>query len=208
MEQFTVSIDMPMEHMQNLFGRSDTHIKKIEDDLHVIIVDRDGAVKISGAREAVMKASHIVRELLTLSERGNQLEEQNVDYALEMERESGDDVLLEIDGDCICHTVSGKPIKPKTLGQKKYVDAIRDHMIVFGIGPAGTGKTYLAMAMAITAFKNNEVSRIILTRPAIEAGDFCPAIFRVRWIRTSGRYMMRFTRLWGRTVLRRIWRRA
>ena len=88
-----------------------------------------------------------------------------------MEKESGEDVLLEIDGDCICHTISGKPIKPKTLGQKKYVDAIRDHMIVFGIGPAGTGKTYLAMAMAVTAFKNNEVSRIILTRPAIEAGE-------------------------------------
>lgn len=171
MEEFTISIDMPMEHMQNLFGRGDAYIKKIEDDLHVMIVDRDGSVRISGKRDAVMKASHIVRELLTLSERGNVLEEQNVNYALEMEKESGEDVLLEIDGDCICHTISGKPIKPKTLGQKKYVDAIRDHMIVFGIGPAGTGKTYLAMAMAITAFKNNEVSRIILTRPAIEAGE-------------------------------------
>ena len=157
--------------MQNLFGRKDAYIKKIEDELHVMIVDRDGTVRISGEREGVMKAAHIVQELLTLSERGNVLEEQNVDYALEVEKESGGDVLLEIDSDCICHTVSGKPIKPKTLGQKKYVDAIRDHMIVFGIGPAGTGKTYLAMAMAITAFKNNEVSRIILTRPAIEAGE-------------------------------------
>lgn len=171
MEEFTISIDMPMEHMQNLFGRGDAYIKKIEDDLHVMIVDRDGSVRISGKRDAVMKASHIVRELLTLSERGNVLEEQNVNYALEMEKESGEDVLLEIDGDCICHTISGKPIKPKTLGQKKYVDAIRDHMIVFGIGPAGTGKTYLAMAMAITAFKSQEVERIILTRPAIEAGE-------------------------------------
>ncbi len=171
MEQFTISIDMPVEHMQNLFGRHDTHIRKIEEDLHVMIVDRDGSVKISGEPEQVRKASHIVRELLTLSERGNVLEEQNVNYALEMEKESASDVLLTIDSDCICHTVSGKPIKPKTLGQKKYVDAIRDHMIVFGIGPAGTGKTYLAMAMAITAFKNNEVSRIILTRPAIEAGE-------------------------------------
>lgn len=171
MDAFTINIEMPVEHMQNLFGRKDAYIKKIEDDLHVMIVDRDGAVRISGEREGVMKAAHIVRELLTLSERGNVLEEQNVDYALEVEKESGGDVLLEIDSDCICHTVSGKPIKPKTLGQKKYVDAIRDHMIVFGIGPAGTGKTYLAMAMAITAFKNNEVSRIILTRPAIEAGE-------------------------------------
>lgn len=171
MDAFTINIEMPVEHMQNLFGRKDAYIKKIEDDLHVMIVDRDGTVRISGEREGVMKAAHIVQELLTLSERGNVLEEQNVDYALEVEKESGGDVLLEIDSDCICHTVSGKPIKPKTLGQKKYVDAIRDHMIVFGIGPAGTGKTYLAMAMAITAFKNNEVSRIILTRPAIEAGE-------------------------------------
>lgn len=173
MGEFTVSIDVPVEHMQNLFGKCDSYIRKIEDDLHVTIVDRDGAVRISGNKEAVMKASHIVKELLALSERGNTLEEQNVNYAIEMEHESQghDDVLLEIDSDCICHTISGKPIKPKTLGQKKYVDAIRNHMIVFGIGPAGTGKTYLAMAMAITAFKNNEVSRIILTRPAIEAGE-------------------------------------
>ncbi len=171
MDAFTINIEMPVEHMQNLFGRKDAYIKKIEDDLHVVIVDRDGTVRISGEREGVMKAAHIVQELLTLSERGNVLEEQNVDYALEVEKESGGDVLLEIDSDCICHTVSGKPIKPKTLGQKEYVDAIRDHMIVFGIGPAGTGKTYLAMTMAITAFKNNEVSRIILTRPAIEAGE-------------------------------------
>lgn len=168
-----MSIDVPVEHMQNLFGRCDAYIRKIEDDLQVMIVDRDGAVRISGDREAVMKASHIVKELLALSERGNTLEEQNVNYAIELEheKEGQGDVLLQIDGDCICHTVSGKPIKPKTLGQKKYVDAIRDNMIVFGIGPAGTGKTYLAMAMAITAFKNNEVSRIILTRPAIEAGE-------------------------------------
>ena len=171
MEDFTVSIDVPVEHMQNLFGNHDSYIRKIEDDLRVAIVNRDGVVKINGDKEAVMKASHVMRELIVLSERGNRLEEQSVNYAIEMESESSEDVLLEIDGDCICHTVSGKPIKPKTLGQKQYVDAIRDHMIVFGIGPAGTGKTYLAMAMAITAFKNNEVSRIILTRPAIEAGE-------------------------------------
>ena len=172
MEEFTISIDVPVEHMQNLFGKCDSYIRKIEDDLQVMIVDRDGAVKISGVREAVMKASHVVKELLALSERGNMLEEQSVNYAIEMENENyEEDVLLEIDSDCICHTINGKPIKPKTLGQKQYVDAIRDHMIVFGLGPAGTGKTYLAMAMAITAFKNNEVSRIILTRPAIEAGE-------------------------------------
>lgn len=160
-----------MEHMQNLFGECDTYIKKIEKDLRVMIVDRDGAVKISGKQEDVERAARIVEELITLSERGNVLQEQNIDYAIEMGKESQEDVLLTIDKDCICHTINGKPIKPKTLGQKQYVDAIRNNMIVFGLGPAGTGKTYLAMAMAITAFKNNEVSRIILTRPAIEAGE-------------------------------------
>ena len=171
MEEYTVSIDAPAEHLQNLFGSHDAYIKKIEDDFHVTIVNRDGAVRLSGDQNGVAKASHVVRELLVLSERGNTLEEQNVNYAIEMESENEDGVLLEIDEDCICHTINGKPIKPKTLGQKQYVDAIRDHMIVFGLGPAGTGKTYLAMAMAITAFKNNEVGRIILTRPAIEAGE-------------------------------------
>ncbi len=171
MDAFTVSIDVPVEHMSNLFGEFDSHIKRIENDLHVMIVDRDGAVRISGKRDAADRAARIVKELLALSERGAILEEQSVDYAIELGREHKEDMLLAMDSDCICHTVSGKPIKPKTLGQKQYVDAMRDHMIVFGVGPAGTGKTYLAMAMAVTAFKNNEVSRIILTRPAIEAGE-------------------------------------
>lgn len=171
MDEFTIRMSVPVEHMQNLFGECDTYIKKIENDFQVMIVDRDGAVKISGQQKDVEKAAKIVKELVALSERGNVLQEQNIDYAIEMGRESKEDVLLTMDKDCICHTISGKPIKPKTLGQKQYVDAIRNNMIVFGLGPAGTGKTYLAMAMAITAFKNNEVSRIILTRPAIEAGE-------------------------------------
>jgi phosphate starvation-inducible PhoH-like protein len=106
-----------------------------------------------------------------LSKRGNSIEEQNVDYALSLSYEEKEAVLLELDDSIICRTVMGKPIKPKTVGQKTYVDLIRDKMIVFGIGPAGTGKTYLAMAMAITALRNNEVNKIILTRPAIEAGE-------------------------------------
>ncbi len=171
MGEYTVSIDVPVVHMQNLFGKFDSHIKKIEDDLQVMIINRDGVVRISGEKDSVDQAVRIVKELLALSERGNVLEEQNVEYAIELGREHHEDMLLKMDSDCICHTVSGKPVKPKTLGQKQYVDAIRDHMIVFGTGPAGTGKTYLAMAMAVTAFKNNEVSRIILTRPAIEAGE-------------------------------------
>lgn len=164
-------INVPTEHMQNIFGQYDNYIKKIEDDFNVTIVDRDGDVKITGADKKVRKAENIVRQLIELSKRGNTIQEQSVDYAITMEMEDKEDVLIEIDSDCICHTVSGKPIKPKTLGQKQYVDAIRNNMIVFGLGPAGTGKTYLAMAMAITSFKNEEVSRIILTRPAIEAGE-------------------------------------
>lgn len=171
MDEFTTRMDVPMEHMQNLFGEYDTFIKKLEKDFHVMIINRDGAVKISGQKENVEKAAKTIRELVHLSERGTVLQEQNIDYAIELGKEDKEEMLLTIDDDCICHTMSGKPVKPKTLGQKQYVDAIRNNMIVFGLGPAGTGKTYLAMAMAITAFKNNEVSRIILTRPAIEAGE-------------------------------------
>ena len=171
MEQFETIVEMDAAHILNVFGEYDKYVKKLEKYLDVTIVDRDGGVRISGSRKHVEQAEAILRQLLELSKRGNQIQEQNVDYAIEMSMESNNDALLEIDGDLICHTVSGKPIKPKTLGQKQYVDAIRNNMIVFGMGPAGTGKTYLAMAMAITAFKNNEVERIILTRPAIEAGE-------------------------------------
>ncbi len=112
-----------------------------------------------------------MNQLTELSKRGNTVTEQNVDYAISLVYEDQEEELVEIDKDLICYTLQGKPVKPKTLGQKKYVDAIKNGMITFGLGPAGTGKTYLAMAMAVTAFKNNEVARIILTRPAIEAGE-------------------------------------
>ena len=171
MEQFEEVIEMEAGHILNVFGEYDKYVKKLEKYLSVTIVDRDGGVRITGSRKHVEQTAAILNQLLELSKRGNQIQEQNMDYAIEMSMESNNDALLEIDGDLICHTVSGKPIKPKTLGQKQYVDAIRRNMIVFGMGPAGTGKTYLAMAMAITAFKNNEVERIILTRPAIEAGE-------------------------------------
>ena len=128
-------------------------------------------MRISGQQENVDKALKLMKELVELSTRGNLIQEQSVSYALELSKDGEEDSLLEMDEECICHTITGKPIKPKTLGQKRYIDAIRNKMIVFGIGPAGTGKTYLAMAMAITAFKNHEVERIILTRPAIEAGE-------------------------------------
>ena len=171
MGDFQIGIQIPTEHMQNIFGNYDSYIRQIEDDLQVVITDRNGEVRVNGEETDVKKAVKLINELVELSKRGNQIQEQNISYALEMSKEGEEESLLEIDAECICHTITGKPIKPKTLGQKKYIDAIRSKMIVFGLGPAGTGKTYLAMAMAITAFKNHEVERIILTRPAIEAGE-------------------------------------
>ena len=171
MADVSKEIQIPAEHIQNVFGQYDNNIKKMERQFRVSIVDRDGSIRISGREDAVKRVIDILLELTELSKRGNHIEEQKVDYAITMNMEENDEVLLEIDKDCICHTVAGKPVKPKTLGQKQYIDAIRNNMVVFGLGPAGTGKTYLAMAMAITAFKNQEVERIILTRPAIEAGE-------------------------------------
>lgn len=162
---------VPAEHERNVFGQFDEHIKKIERTLNVTLIARDGTLKIIGNEAAANKAKSVFMQLLELSRRGNTISSQNVDYALALSMEGKESAVVEIDSDCICHTINGKPIKPKTLGQKQYVDAIRDKMIVFGIGPAGTGKTYLAMAMGINAFKNDEVGRMILTRPAIEAGE-------------------------------------
>ena len=164
-------IEIPAEHEKNVFGQFDAYAKKLERTFHVTLIARDGGVKLLGEASCVDQVVRILKQLLSLSERGNTITEQNVDYAISLVYDDRESDLVEIDKDLICHTLQGKPIKPKTLGQKKYVDAIREKMITFGLGPAGTGKTYLAMAMAITAFKRNEVNRIILTRPAIEAGE-------------------------------------
>ena len=172
-----LSLALTAEDERNIFGGNDSYIKKIEKSLHVEIIDRNGELHIIGDKEGARKASGIIRELVQLSRRGSSIEEQSVDYAISLKEDEkekapiNDNILVDIDKDVICHTISGKPIKPKTLGQKRYIDAIRNNMIVFGLGPAGTGKTHLGMAMAITAFQREEVSRIILTRPAIEAGE-------------------------------------
>ena len=171
MSETTYNMDIPAEHLQNIFGQSDRYLAKLEEDLAVVISDRNGTVRITGEESHVKKCVKILSELMETSVSGNEIEEQRVNYALTLSEEENSEAFTEIDKDVICHTINGKPIKPKTLGQKAYVDAIRKNMIVFGMGPAGTGKTYLAMAMAITAFKKDEVSRIILTRPAIEAGE-------------------------------------
>jgi len=171
MGMMETTIEIPVQHEQNVFGQFDVFAKKIERTLHVTLIARGENVKIMGDAVRVEKARKVLNQLIELSKRGNTIEEQNVNYVLALVMEDCEESVVEIDKDIICHTIQGKPIKPKTLGQKKYVDAIRKQMITFGLGPAGTGKTYLAMAMAITAFKNNEVGRIILTRPAIEAGE-------------------------------------
>lgn len=164
-------IDVPAEHERKVCGQFDCYLKKIERTLHVSMIARDGEIKIIGPDHAVKKAKSVFSTLIELSKRGEEVGEQNVDYALALSFEGKDEALLEIDKDIICRTINGKPVKPKTLGQKQYIDLIRKKMIVFGVGPAGTGKTYLGMSMAIQAFKNGEVNRIILTRPAIEAGE-------------------------------------
>ena len=158
-------------HIQNVFGQFDVNMKKIERNLHVTLVFRDDVLKVIGEEKAAEKAEEVIKSLLVLAERGNVITEQNVDYALSLSVTEKVEDIVELDKDVICHTIQGKAVKPKTIGQQRYVQQMKDQMIVFGVGPAGTGKTYLAMAMAITAFKNNEVNRIILTRPAIEAGE-------------------------------------
>lgn len=164
-------ISIPAEHSVNVFGRFDEYAKKIERALKVSIITRGSEVHVSGEEHSVSMAVGVLESLLKLSQSNGVVTEQNADYAIAMAMEERRNAVVELDKDIVCRTVAGKPIKPKTLGQQHYVNEIKDKMIVFGIGPAGTGKTYLAMAMAINAFKNNEVGRIILTRPAIEAGE-------------------------------------
>ncbi len=171
MSEIAKIIDIDVAHAKAVFGSMDEFAKKIEKNLRVAIINRDSQVRLVGGEVNVRRATSVIENLIELVKRGNIITEQNIDYALSLTVEDKANVMLEIDDDIICRTSLGKPIKPKTIGQKKYIDSIRKNTIVFGIGPAGTGKTYLAMAMAITAFKNNEVNRIILTRPAIEAGE-------------------------------------
>lgn len=171
MSMYEEEINITSEHASNIFGQFDVYMKKIERNLHVSIILREGKLRIVGNEGSTRRAQKIVHYLYNLSKSGNTITEQNVDYALALTVSDQLEEASKLDADIVCHTISGKPIKPKTLGQKQYLDEISDKMIVFGIGPAGTGKTYLAMAKAITAFKSNEVNRIILTRPAIEAGE-------------------------------------
>ena len=166
----TINIER-MEQAASLFGSFDENIRMLEKEYAVDIVNRGGALKICGDPENVSKAAKAVEGLMMLLNKGEQLNEQNVRYCISLVNEGNGDKLPAIASDCICITMAGKPVKPKTLGQKKYIDLINKNTIVFGVGPAGTGKTYLAVAMAVKAFRAKEVNRIILTRPAVEAGE-------------------------------------
>ena len=171
MGMIEASLEIPVELAEIVFGPLDRYIKKIEKTLQVTVLQRDSSIKIMGNNETVSKAVHVIKALSSLAANKGELTEQDVDYCLSLSEDDKEEEIVEIDKDIVARTFLGKPIKPKTLGQKQYIDMIREKMIVFGIGPAGTGKTYLAMAMAVNAFKKNEVERIILTRPAIEAGE-------------------------------------
>lgn len=160
-----------MEQAVSLFGSFDENIRMIEKEYNVSIVSRGSDLKIMGDAENVSRAVRAVNSLLTLINKGETLSEQNVRYVLSLVNEGNEDKLSAMTTDSICITAKGRPVKPKTLGQKKYTQAIDNNTITFGVGPAGTGKTYLAVAMAVTAFRAKEVNRIILTRPAVEAGE-------------------------------------
>ncbi len=160
-----------MEEQAELFGGFDSNIKMIEDAYEVTVLSRNGQLKVTGNGEKLEAAAKVIEGLLNMVQKGQPLNEQTIRNVMQMVADGQEDKLSVLMADCICITSKGKPVKPKTLGQERYVQAIRDNTIVFGIGPAGTGKTYLAVAMAVKAFKAKEVSRIVLTRPAVEAGE-------------------------------------
>lgn len=170
MAEQIISVDR-MEQAVSLFGSFDENIKLIEKEFSVSVVSRGSDLKVTGDDENVMKGVRAVNGLLTLINRGESLSDQNVRYVLGLVNEGNEDKIEQMASDCICISAKGKPIKPKTLGQKKYVENIRKNTITLGVGPAGTGKTYLAVAMAVTAFRAKQINRIILTRPAVEAGE-------------------------------------
>jgi phosphate starvation-inducible PhoH-like protein len=166
----TISIER-MEEAINLFGTFDENIRILENELDIHVLSRDSELKITGEAENVMYGVKAIQGLLSLSARGESINEQNVRYLIQLVKSGHEDKITDLARDVLCVTAKGKPIKPKTIGQKKYVDAIKENIVTLGIGPAGTGKTYLAVAAAVAAFRAGQVNRIILTRPAVEAGE-------------------------------------
>ena len=203
----TISIER-IEDVIDIFGSFDENIKLIEHELDVSVVSRDDQLKISGEAENVLYAVKAVQGLLGLAGRKETITEQNVRYIINLVKAGNEEHINDIARDVLCVTAKGKPIKPKTLGQKRYVDAIKKNTITLGIGPAGTGKTYLAVAAAVAAFRDKQVNRIILTRPAVEAGErlaSCPAICRARWTPICGPCTTPSSTCWGRRPITNTW---
>ena len=169
MEQ-RISIER-LEQAINLFGSFDENIRLIESEFHVTVANREGELRVNGEPEDTMLACKALSALLTLSSRGEAINEQNVRYVIGLARSGQEEKIGELTQDVICISAKGRPIKPKTIGQKEYVDSISQNTVTIGVGPAGTGKTYLAVAAAVAAFRERKVNRIILTRPAVEAGE-------------------------------------
>ena len=169
MEQ-RISIER-MEQAVNLFGSFDENIRLIESEFNVHVANREGELRINGEVEDTMLAVKALQALLTLSNRGEAINEQNVRYVIGLARAGQEDKISELTQDVICISAKGRPIKPKTIGQRDYVESISKNAVTIGVGPAGTGKTYLAVAAAVAAFRERKVNRIILTRPAVEAGE-------------------------------------
>jgi len=170
MTEKTINVDR-LDQIISVFGSFDENITLLERELGVKVVNRDTELKVTGDVEDVNRAVRVIESLLSLSSRGEPINEQNIRYVMDLVAENHEDKIQELCGDVICVTIKGKPIKPKTIGQKEYIKSIQDNTITLGVGPAGTGKTYLAVACAVAAFRDKAVNRIILTRPAIEAGE-------------------------------------
>ena len=169
MEQ-RIEIDR-LEEAANIFGSFDENIRLIEAEFHVVVTNREGELRINGEPEETIMATKAIDALLTLSTRGETIGEQTVRYVIGLARSGQTDKVSELTRDVICITSKGRPVKPKTIGQKRYVDSVLKNTVTIGVGPAGTGKTYLAVAAAVAAFREQQVNRIILTRPAVEAGE-------------------------------------
>ena len=170
MTEKIIAVDK-IENLFSLFGSYDENINLIQREYNVVVLNRGSDIRVSGEDECVEKASDAIEILLSMADKGEQINEQNIRYVLSLVKEGMQEKINALSDDGLCVTMSGRIVKPKTLGQKKYVDAIRNNTIVLGVGPAGTGKTYLAVAMAVKAFRAKEVNKIILTRPAVEAGE-------------------------------------
>ena len=208
MEQ-RISIER-MEQAVNLFGSFDENVRLIESEFKVTISNREGELRVNGEVEDTMLAVKALNALLTISNRGEPITEQNVRYVISLVRAGQEDRISELTQDVICISSKGRPIKPKTIGQKKYIESVLKNTITIGVGPAGTGKTYLAVAAAVAAFRERKVNRIILTRPAVgaSASASCRAICRARSTRTCARCTTRSSTCSARRRTRNIWSAA